>query len=90
MSPVDVALEIRKDLAKFQRTLTPQAYRAALRAACEITFLQAFGYPGAPPFAPVEIEQYLEERGLIRNLRRYRQRRRRRQDRLASPAPTPT
>jgi hypothetical protein len=53
---VEAVLSIRKDLAGFQRTLGKQAFRAALRAACEATL-----WSQAPDLSVVH--EYLIDRG---------------------------
>jgi hypothetical protein len=71
-SPVDVIIEMRKDLAEFRRTGNSQALRKKareeLRAAC-IDALQRGAAAGAdrPDYPNIEpIVEYLQERRLVR------------------------
>jgi hypothetical protein len=53
---VAMALGIRREIAEFQRTCSKQAYRAALRAACETSF------GGGPPDLSL-VHEHLRDRG---------------------------
>ena len=48
-SPVDVVINILKDLAEFQRTSSKQALRDAMREALRESLLQAVRHPGTHP-----------------------------------------
>jgi hypothetical protein len=67
-SPVDVVLDIRKELAEFQRTSSSKAFREKIReelnAACKAALRQAAESPGGLNIKP--IVEYLQERGLIK------------------------
>jgi hypothetical protein len=64
-SPVDVIIELRKDLAEFQRTSSKEALRKELRAACREALLRAAA--GADCYPNIEpIVEYLQERRLVR------------------------
>jgi hypothetical protein len=61
-SPVDVVVNIRKDLAEFQQNSSKQALRKAMREACEEAFLRTAGHIDIDP-----VVEYLKERGVIRS-----------------------
>jgi hypothetical protein len=78
---VDVAVNIRKDLAEFQRTSSKEALRAEMRKACEEALW------GQTPDLSFMTE-YLEQRQLIRDARRASRRLHRRALRLVAPVPS--
>jgi hypothetical protein len=71
-SPVDVIINIRKELAEFRRNSSKEALRAEWREACEAALLQAVG---SDPFGLDPVIEYLEQRGVIRSSPRPRPRR---------------
>jgi len=66
-SPVDVVINILKDLAEFQRTSSKQALRDAMREALRESLLQAVRHPGTHPIDIDPVVEYLKERGVIRS-----------------------
>ena len=65
-SPVDVVINILKDLAEFQRTSSKQALRDAMREALQASLLQAVRRPGTDPTGDGDpVMEHLQDRGLI-------------------------
>jgi hypothetical protein len=60
-SPVDIAIEIRKEIAEFQRTSSPEALRAEMLAAVRAALLQSAG-----PIDPHSLVENLERRGVAK------------------------
>jgi hypothetical protein len=59
-SPVDVVVDILKDLAEFRRTSSKQALREAMREACKAALLRT-----AVPIDIDPVVEYLRDRGVI-------------------------
>jgi len=68
-SPVEVAVNIRKELAEFQQPGRAEAWREEIREALKAALLQqAAGYPSTGDLGTDQyrLAEYLEERGFIR------------------------
>jgi hypothetical protein len=105
-SPVEAAIGIKMDLAKFQQTSSPEALRASMHEALHVVLPASWhrdmgngsGEAGGPRPSISPIVEYLEQRGLVytgsnpsKAMRaRMRARRRRMQQQAAAHASAPT